>query len=73
MARPDMHLIVGAVLDGASIPYTVDHGGRHIKVRWEINGKAYSYSCSRSPSDRRAQQNCRCDVRRILRSAGVQA
>lgn len=64
--------IAGAVLEKAGIPYTVEKGRKHVKVRWEVGGKAFFYSCAATPSDRRAGLNCRCAVRRILRAAGIE-
>jgi hypothetical protein len=72
MARETEAQIVGAVLDKAGIPYAIDKGRKHVKVRWEIGGKAFFYSCAATPSDRRAGLNCRCAVRRILRAAGIE-
>lgn len=59
------------VLESAGIPYVVDRRGKHNKVRWEVDGRKFAYSCAKSPGDWRASENCRCAVRRILRAAGV--
>lgn len=73
MARTSEAQVAGSVLAKAGIPLTVQKGKKHNKVKWEIDGKAYSYSCALSPSDWRASENCRCAVRRILRAAGIEA
>jgi len=73
VARPTEADIVGEVLRAAGIEYTTHVGRKHVKVRWDIAGRGYSYSCAKTPSDWRAYENCRCSVRRVLRAAGVQA
>lgn len=72
MARLSEAQIAGAVLEKAGIPYTVQIGRKHYKVKWEVDGKHFSYACAKSASDWRASENCRCAVRRILRAAGVE-
>lgn len=70
MVRLTEAQVAGNVLAQAGIPFTVQRGKKHNKVRWEIGGKAYSYSCALTPSDWRASKNCQCAVRRVLRAAG---
>ena len=53
------------------IPFVIDKRGKHDKVRWEVDGRKFAYSCAKSPGYWRASENCRCAVRRVLRSAGV--
>lgn len=69
MARVSPHEVAAAVLRAAGVPFSVHVGRKHVKVRWELGGRAYSYSCAKTPSDRRATENLRCDVRRMLREA----
>lgn len=73
MARQTEAEVVGAVLEAAGLAYSVHEGRKHVKVRWEANGKRLSYSCAKSPGDWRAMENCRCAVRRILRAEGLEA
>lgn len=58
------------VLADAGIRGQVHEGRKHMKIRWEMGGRPFSYSCAKSPSDRRAVLNCRARVRRILRNGG---
>lgn len=71
MARRHESDVVGAVLEAAGLEYSVHVGRKHVKVRWELEGRRFSYSCAKTPSDWRAFENCRCAVRRILRAEGV--
>lgn len=71
MARQTEAEVVGAVLSAAGISYAVHQGRKHVKVRWELEGRRFSYSCALTPGDWRAMENCRCAVRRILRAEGV--
>lgn len=71
MARQHESDVVGAVLEAAGLEYSVHVGRKHVKVRWELEGRRFSYSCAKTPSDWRALENCRCAVRRILRAEGV--
>ena len=47
-------------------------GGKHVHIRWSVNGHNYTYTTSCTPSDHRAMLNARSDIRRILRTAGAQ-
>jgi len=71
MARLSEAEVAGRVLEAAGIDFTVDKRGKHVKVKWELGGRKFSYSCAKTPSDWRALENCRCSVRRILRAEGV--
>lgn len=73
VARRQESDVVGAVLEAAGLEYTVHVGRKHVKVKWELGGRRFSYSCAKTPSDWRALENCRCSVRRILRAEGVTA
>jgi len=53
----------------AGIPFTVENGKRHIKVRFTVCGKSCMVTCSRSASDHRAILNARLQVRREIRAA----
>lgn len=46
--------------------------GKHLKVRFEVNGQRRTYTVPRSPSDHRSIPNCRAGVRRLLRQAGLE-
>lgn len=73
MARLSEAEVAGRVLAAAGIDFTVDKRGKHYKVRWEVGGRKFSYSCAKSPGDWRASENCRYAVRRLLRATGVEA
>lgn len=71
MARRQESDVVGTVLEAAGLEYTVHVGRKHVKVKWEMEGHKFSYSCAKTPSDWRALKNCHCSIRRILRAEGV--
>ena len=71
MAKLSEAEVASQVLASVGIPFVIDKGGKHDKVRWEVDGRKFAYSCAKSPGDWRASENYRCAVRRILRSAGV--
>ena len=49
-------------------------GGKHLQVRWSnTRGVVRMYPVPCTPSDRRSVNNCRADVRRILREDGMLA
>ncbi|UYA98719.1 hypothetical protein P9A44_gp49 [Xanthomonas phage vB_Xar_IVIA-DoCa5] len=73
MARRTQAEVASSVLAAAGIPYTVHIGRKHVKVKWELEGRRFSYSCAKTPGDWRALENCRCEVRRILRASGIEA
>jgi hypothetical protein len=51
---------------------TRSYGGKHIQVRWRVNGHAPRFvSVSKTPSDFRSPENTRRDVRGLLREDGV--
>lgn len=70
MGRKDTPL--DAVLDelgAAGVPARVE-GGRHWKVKFEVDGEPYLVVVARTTSDHRAALNERARVRRILRRHG---
>lgn len=56
-------------LDAAGIPYTVEQGRRHYKVRFTVRGRPRMITCSSTASDHRASLNARLQVRREIRRA----
>ena len=56
-------------LDAAGLPYSVERGKRHLKVRFRVRGKPCMVTCSRTSSDHRAALNARLQVRREIRRA----
>lgn len=56
-------------LDEAGIPYTLEAGKRHTKVRFTVRDQACLVTCSRTASDHRAALNARLLVRRTIRRA----
>lgn len=51
----------------------VERGSKHVKIRWEANGKQRTYVCGSTASDYRAALNVRADVRRLIRQDGLKA
>ena len=45
-------------------------GGKHLQIRWQVNGATRFYSLPGTPSDHRSVANTRADVRRLLRADG---
>ena len=58
-----------AVLDEAGISYSVDMGGKHLRLDFEVNGRRCRATVPCSTSDRRSWLNAAADVRRQIRSA----
>jgi len=52
----------------------VTNGGKHLQIRWTTaTGLRRTYTLPSSPSDWRAPENARHDVRRLLRADGMLA
>lgn len=67
MARRNAELdAVVSELETAEVDYRIREGKRHVLVSWTKNGKREQVAVSRTASDRRAQLNARCEVRRKL-------
>jgi hypothetical protein len=47
------------------------YGGKHMQLRWQVNGTERMYVLPMTPSDIRAAANTRADIRRILREDGL--
>ncbi len=47
------------------------YGGKHLQLRWEVNGAERMYSLPATPSDHRAAANTRAGVRRLLKTDGL--
>lgn len=47
------------------------YGGKHMQLRWQVNGTERMYVLPITPSDVRAAANVRADIRRILREDGL--
>jgi hypothetical protein len=47
------------------------YGGKHLQIRFRINGTERMYSLPLTPSDVRSAANTRADIRRILREDGM--
>ena len=73
MARRDVYQAAAEILDRVEIPYTISVGHKQVKIRWAIGEQGFMYCCAKTASDGRAFMNVKCDVRRILRQAGVPA
>ncbi|RTL52909.1 MAG: hypothetical protein EKK40_07105 [Bradyrhizobiaceae bacterium] len=57
-------------LQACGIAAKVEHGGKHVAIKWEHGGRERTYYTAATPSDRRAPLNVRSDIRRLLRSDG---
>lgn len=73
MARQEVARTIVETLAKADIDPSVEVGHKQVKIRWEIEGQQFLYCCAKTASDHRALKNARCDVRRMLRAAGVPA
>ena len=72
MAKPCVARDLRAFLAERGVPSTL-RTGPHAKILFEVNGHKLMYVCSRgAPSDRRGIANARADLRRMLRSAGLE-
>jgi hypothetical protein len=58
-------------LEEAGIAYVIEHGAKHIKIKWIIAGHSRWCTVSVSPSDVRCIRMMRSQVRRMLRQDGV--
>lgn len=67
-AELDMAL---AELDRVGIKPLVEHGGKHLRLRWRHRGENRSTTVALSASDYRAPLNVRKQVRAILRQDGL--
>jgi len=70
MAKETPVTAVIAELTAAGVEHRIDQG-KHYKVRFWVNDRQYTYVVARTASDRRAMQNARTGVRRILRNLGL--
>jgi hypothetical protein len=50
---------------------TISNGGKHLKIKWHDGNRTFTVIVSRSPSDRRAINNARATLQRILRHREV--
>lgn len=72
MSARDYLDMVEEELGAVGVKYTLEHGGKHLIVRWQHNGADRRHVMPASPSDsRRGVINSRADVRRILRADGL--
>jgi hypothetical protein len=55
------------------LSYMVEYGGKHIKLRYSVGGRACCQTVPVSGSDKRGPLNTRGQVRRCIRDAGVGA
>lgn len=71
MAKDTPLLWVTRELDAVGVAYTIEHGGRHAKVRFTVAGLAHLYVCSGNANAMRSKRNSRAGIRRMLRQLGV--
>lgn len=55
-------------LDAEGIPFTVEHGGKHPFVSFEVGGRRVRYPFAASTGDQRAHLAACSQVRRIIRT-----
>lgn len=55
----------------AGVDYQVEHGGKHLRVLFELNGRAMLCTVSATTANWNAHYNARADVRRMLRRGAV--
>jgi hypothetical protein len=66
LRHPDLMREAIAILSEHGHAVDLDLDGKHLKVRWIMDGKPHLFVVSRSPSDRRTQANSRATLRRLL-------
>jgi hypothetical protein len=57
------------MLEARGFTPTIKNGGKHLKIRWHDGNRSFTVIVSRSPSDRRAINNARATLRKILRNS----
>jgi hypothetical protein len=72
MALEYQHKEVAKILAKAGIKSTIEHGGKHIRVLFKLDGRDHVIHCCKSPSDYRAMANARSYVHRLLKKRAVQ-
>ncbi len=55
----------------AGVTYQIEHGGKHLKIRYTLNGRSGMYVVAVSTSDWRAHKRARAGIRRLLRQAAT--
>lgn len=71
MAKDTCITAVTAELEAAGLPFQVERGKNHPKIRFQVNGRSYTYVVPGSASDHRSMMNCRTGIRRMLRELGA--
>jgi hypothetical protein len=72
MKNPCLETALRALADAGVRDVAQVHGGKHLQLRWKVNGHALRvYTIPVTPSDWRSEHNTRADVRRLLREDGV--
>ena len=71
MRRAECLDAVTSVLKESGIAYTIERGGKHLRVRYWVGDRRCVATVSLSPSDRRAAFNVRTQTRRSIREAGA--
>lgn len=73
MAKDTCITAVTAELEAVGLDYQVERGKNHPKIRFQANGRSYTYVVPGSASDHRSMMNCRSGIRRMLRELGLLA
>jgi hypothetical protein len=69
--NPDLDAAL-AELDAVGIrAYDVVRGGKHLQLRWTVNGQLRLLTLPCSASDWRSERNTRSDLRKMLRQDGM--
>lgn len=71
MAKDTALIWVKRELDAVGVAYTIEHGGRHAKVRFTVGAVTQLYVCSGNANAMRSKRNSRAGIRRMLRQLGV--
>lgn len=69
--NPCVDAAVSALREGGVYDFQIVPGGKHLQLRWSHGGGTRFCAISATPSDRRAPQNTRADVRKILKQDGL--
>jgi hypothetical protein len=71
MRNADLDVAV-AELDAVGVrDYVVARGGKHLQLRWIVNGQPRMLTVPLTASDWRSPKNTRSDLRKILRADGL--
>jgi len=73
MIKREVAAVVTHEFQAVSLPYELEHGAKHPRVRFHMSGRRYTYVLPGSASDHRAIKNLRSGLRRLIRQAMVES